>query len=405
MLSLYRRHEKHCRNRGKPRTWMRRNPDKCSCPVHCDGSLALEPKRVRESMGTRNWSTADRLRREWEDAGRVASFDAGGGLSFRAAAADFLRYQGVNGGRRGDGLDVDTLGKYRLLFDRLAGFLDYRGLRLLEDLTAALLDEFVVELAERQRPSTRADSVAKLKCFLRRCQRLDLIEVDLAGKLETPKVKRSQPQPFTDGEFLRLLEAANARPMDRAFCLFMRYTGFAIEDAATCPKEALGPLEWFETPDGGRLELAPVRINRVKTGEPVEAWLPRFVVEALERFAHRSARYWFWTEQGRRDSAAKDMGRRLKRVFREAGLPDGHPHRLRHTFSAKNLEGGAAIEDVSLSLGHSNPNTTARYYLAITRGRLDRAKSSVSLALTHDPVAKMLASGTREAREEIPRAN
>jgi integrase/recombinase XerD len=42
-----------------------------------------------------------------------------------------------------------------------------------------------------------------------------------------------------------------------------------------------------------------------------------------------------------------------------------HPHSLRHTYATLALLGGVPLQDVQVSMGHSSPNTTFRYFRAI----------------------------------------
>jgi integrase/recombinase XerD len=48
----------------------------------------------------------------------------------------------------------------------------------------------------------------------------------------------------------------------------------------------------------------------------------------------------------------------LKKVSRIAGIPDGHPHRLRDAFAISLLEKGVDLKNVSILLGHTSIKTT-----------------------------------------------
>jgi integrase len=49
-----------------------------------------------------------------------------------------------------------------------------------------------------------------------------------------------------------------------------------------------------------------------------------------------------------------------------------HPHMFRHTFAVEKPLGGAALEDVSLLLGHHSIKVTERHYLRFDQRRQDR---------------------------------
>jgi integrase len=56
----------------------------------------------------------------------------------------------------------------------------------------------------------------------------------------------------------------------------------------------------------------------------------------------------------------------IKTRVREARITKNiHPHSLRHTYATLALLGGVPLQDVQVSMGHSSPNTTFRYFRAI----------------------------------------
>src|SRR5258708_36459873 len=59
MLTIYRRHRKNCKQRGKGRKHRH-----CQCPIWVDGTLG--GKEIRESLKLRDWQRAQEMIREWE---------------------------------------------------------------------------------------------------------------------------------------------------------------------------------------------------------------------------------------------------------------------------------------------------------------------------------------------------
>jgi integrase len=56
----------------------------------------------------------------------------------------------------------------------------------------------------------------------------------------------------------------------------------------------------------------------------------------------------------------------IKKRIKETGITKNiHPHSLRHTYATLALLAGVPIQDVQISMGHSNTDTTFRYYRAI----------------------------------------
>jgi len=282
-----------------------------------------------------------------------------------------------------------------------------RRVTLIADVNVDLLDGFIVELSKVYVHSTLSERVGKIKAFLRHCWRLGWIPVDLASKIKIERPEEvgcddsEEGNPLTPEQFIAALSACDDR-IDYAYILTGAFSGLAVIDVTTCPKDGLGPLEWSE--EAG-MRVAVLKRRRQKTGQSVEVYLPEFVVQALDSFPHRSQKCWFWTGTSTKVSAAKTMGERITKVFRRAGISEGSTHRLKHTFADRVLSDGRSMADLSVLLGHKNEKTTAKHYAALTRGRLDRAKDSAVHALANDPVAKLLDSGTLAAHEGLPRAN
>jgi site-specific recombinase XerD len=74
----------------------------------------------------------------------------------------------------------------------------------------------------------------------------------------------------------------------------------------------------------------------------------------------------------------------LRRVFRyhrvRSGVPEGHPHALRHTFGTALAEAGVDLAVMQALLGHAHVDTTARHiHLAPThvRAEFDAARDRI----------------------------
>jgi integrase-like protein len=68
---------------------------------------------------------------------------------------------------------------------------------------------------------------------------------------------------------------------------------------------------------------------------------------------------------------------KLKRLFVSAGVPDGHAHRFRDTFSVEPLLAGVPIERVSILLGHQSVRITEKYYAPWVRARQEQLEADV----------------------------
>lgn len=355
---------------------------------------------MRESIGTTNWADALAICEQWERAGRIVREPRDQPKTFAEAFAHFKREK-----LEADEITAETWRKYQELGEKLKTFLEGR-IETIDELRLEDVDEFRSEAKKTQQNSTLAETVRRVKHFVEHCERHDWITYNLSGKIKMPKVIRKKKKPYNQQQQISIL-AACQKAMDRAFVLFMRYTGFAIEDAANCPKANLGPLEWHELPDGRKVELARVWIgHRAKLGEAgevVDAWIPRFVVEALDAFPHKSKTHWFKSDRANPKSAAKVMSARLLPIFKAAGV-EGRSHGFRRTLSDSVLSlKGMQREDAALLLGNTPEIVGRHYHDPKTQGQQLRGKNAAALALADDPIAN--AFGTSAAHEELTRAN
>lgn len=172
----------------------------------------------------------------------------------------------------------------------------------------------------------------------------------------------------------RYVYARDKRPRAkqlRALVLLMRYSGHRIQAAVTCPCERLS---------GDRLFL-----YAQKSGAPVWTVLPPIAIDALRESPRACEQFWFsYGAQGETD--AGHWSRRLKQVFAEAGIVNGHSHRFRHTFAVSLLERGASTPEVATLLGNT-PTVVEKHYSAWVKSRQDALEALLRRMHAEDPLA------------------
>ena len=77
------------------------------------------------------------------------------------------------------------------------------------------------------------------------------------------------------------------------------------------------------------------------------------------------------------ESAAKDMSRSLRKVFKLAGIVGGHSHRFRDTFAVDLLQAGVPLERVSLLRGYTSIKITERHYPPWVQSRQEQLEADV----------------------------
>ena len=376
MLTIYRRHRKTCKQRMEGRDYRR-----CLCPIWVDGSLnGIE---MRKSLRLRDWQRAQELVRKWEAEGQ--RIEKPKPLTFKEACDKFL----VDAEARN--LREPTLYKYRLLFRQLQEFAALHGL--------SHITNFDVDAARRFRASWPNKNIAarkKLEAFralFRFVHESGWIPTNPTTPLKPPKITEPPTAPFTKEEVTSILKACDSYPDKvnavrlRALVLLLRYSGLRIRDAATLSRNRI---------QGDKLFL-----YTAKTGTPVYCPLPPFVVEALNAIPERTA-YFFWTGNSTPKTAAGVCQESLKRLFILAGVPEGHAHRFRDTFSVGLLLAGVPIERVSILLGHQSVRITEKHYAPWVRERQEQLEADVRRTWQAEPKQRVHGGYTAKRTRVIP---
>ncbi|MGB8848082.1 MAG: site-specific integrase, partial [Candidatus Acidiferrales bacterium] len=215
----------------------------------------------------------------------------------------------------------------------------------------------------------------RLRAFFRFCQDSDWTPDNPAKKLKNPKITDSPTLPFSKEQMANILAAcgdypdrSNA-PRVRALVLLLRYSGLRIRDAVTLSRERISDDKLF--------------LTTAKTGTVVWCPLPPFVLEALEAVTGNGP-YMFWSGESNPKSCVGNWQRSLKRLFRLAGVPDGHAHRFRDTFAVELLLSGVPLERVSILLGHQSVKVTQKHYTPWVRARQEQLEADVRRTWSED---------------------
>jgi site-specific recombinase XerD len=346
----------------------------------------LNGEELRESLGMRDWEKAQQHIYAWEAAGKpkVETKETTIEEACKAFEKD----------AKARGLRESTLKKYRVLFKQTQVFARAEGLRLIK--------QFDLKMVRRCRESWTDSGISALKklerlrAFMRFAHTSGWIDADPTRHLKSPKVTHAPTLPYTQSEMVAMLAACTELPDNygrvggengrrvRALILLLRYSGMRIGDGVTCAVDRL---------NGDRLFL-----YTQKTGVPVNVKLPPYVVEALGATRKVSNEYFFWSGEGKADTAAGNWRRTLRRVFKLAGVKDGHPHRFRDTFAVELLLAGVPLERVSVLLGHTSIKVTEKHYAPWIRARQEQLEADLERSWTRDPILFAETKGTPEVR-------
>jgi integrase/recombinase XerD len=351
MLNLWRRHLRSCPHSKKksPRKWKN-----CQCPIWVQGNL--HGKWLKKALTVRSWESAQKIVRAWEAGERAVT------VTVKDACKRWLADCEARNLKHG------SFRKYR----HLARELEER----FGDLPVSSVS---VDDVRRMRESwdlsgtTTAKRLELARAFFSFCVASGWSPGNPAKMVRAPQAVQTPTMPFSKEEFEKILWALEVycekhpqSPPDtqrklRAMILLMRYSGIRISDAVMLKNDRI---------KDGRLFL-----YQAKTGVPVYIPLPKEVRDALSACEEPSGRC-FWPG-GASKTWTTEWQARMKKVFVIAGIPDGHPHRLRDTFSVELLEKGVPLETVSLLLGHKSIRTTEKHYAPWVHARQTALEKAV----------------------------
>jgi site-specific recombinase XerD len=302
-------------------------------------------------------------------------------------------------------LSDQTIRKYKLLQRQMKAFGEDHGLKMLGQLDLDVLSKF--RATWKDGPRTAGKKLERLRAFFRFAQDRQWVESNPAAKMKLPKISVCPTMPLTTDQWLNLLTAcdkflANAPDEGKlnairvkTLLVLMRYSGMRVSDAVTLTTDRL---------DGNRLFL-----YTQKTGVPVYTVLPGSVLRVLEATPRVTDTRYFWSGQGKRQTAVSGWQGKIKTVFDLAGISKGLgnavSHRLRDTFAVELLLAGVPIERVSILLGHQSVRVTERHYNPWVRSRQEQLEADVASAWKLDPVLNQKNFGTNRVHFAKGRVN
>jgi integrase len=332
----------------------------------------------------RDWQKASDQVHEWESRGRIDEDKSDEPVTVAQACARFLRDARARKLRR------PTLYKYRLLLRRLRDFADSRGARYICEMDLEHVRDFRSGWPDQNLSALK--KLERLRAFFRFCQDSDWLPDNPAKKLKNPKVTQPPTMPYPKEQMAAILGACQEYPDRRnaarlrALVLLLRFSGLRIRDAVTLSRD--------------RIREGKLFLYTAKTGTPVWCPIPPSVTEALDAIQDNT-RYFFWTGESKPKSCVGDWQRALRRLFKLAGVPDGHAHRFRDTFAVELLLAGVPLERVSVLLGHQSVKVTEKHYTPWVRARQEQLEQDVRRTWDAELIASSQTKGTPEVHKTL----
>lgn len=247
-------------------------------------------------------------------------------------------------------------------------FLRENGLAVASDDTvnAGRIDHVMVRtylssLYKKNRKSSMARKVASIRSFFRFLVREQVIALNPAQLVNTPKQEKHIPVALSVDDAFRLMDSpGNGSPRD--------IRDSAILETLYSSGLRVGELVGLDV-DSIDMDLAVVRVMGKGRKERIVP-LGSKAMEALKSYLEERGRFQrtngtqralFLNVWGKR-LTSRSVARIVEKYARRCGLSERiSPHSLRHTFATHLLDGGADLRGIQELLGHVSLSTTQKY--------------------------------------------
>ncbi len=223
-------------------------------------------------------------------------------------------------------------------------------------LTARRIDlrSYLFKAGRGRSPATVARHVAAPRTYYLWLTEQGTLASSPADDLEPPKVGRRLPRFVSAAKAEEVIEPEGEGPPARDRAILEVLYGAGIRVGELCALD----------PDDLDLDQAMVRVRRGKGGKERRVPMGPAAVEAVRAWLVERGDDpdgpLFLNARGRRISD-RTVRRLVERAGKRAGVPDFHPHALRHSFATHLLDAGADLRAIQEMLGHASLSTTQRY--------------------------------------------
>ena len=267
------------------------------------------------------------------------------------------------------GLSSNTVAAYGRDLGRFTQFLQAREVDHLDQVSPALLGDFVTVLSQDLGASSVRRVLSSVRGLFRYAGAEGWIVVDPTDELNSPNVPLKLPKALSVVDCVAMVESCDASTVlgvrDRALLEFLYGSGARISEAVGLTPDALDVEDRsvLLRGKGGKQRRVPI-------GSYAIAAMEAYLVRSRPALAVRSPvpRQVFLNARGGVLSRQSAWGI-VSAAAGRAGVVDVSPHTLRHSFATHLLEGGADVRVVQELLGHASVTTT-QIYTHVTIDRL-----------------------------------
>ena len=246
------------------------------------------------------------------------------------------------------------------------------GEKKMPDVSSADLSSLLLSIQAQGRAHATAIKIyTVLHTMFKMAYLSDMIQRNPMDKVSRPvprkdEIRETEAQSLTVEELQAVLDALNEEPLK------WRVLVYVLIDTGIRRGECCG-LKWEDVDLEAQvitirrnLCYTPARgvyVDTPKSGRIREVDIGPETTALLRSLKEQSAGEFVFTQEGSpAPMHPQSPTRYLKKLSARCGVPDLHPHKLRHTFASIAITAGADVASVSEALGHSDRAVTLRMY-------------------------------------------
>jgi integrase len=332
---------------------------------------------VRKALNTANWELASEMVRVMETGGPSTAIQVSEAIkrflsdatARKLSEASLKKYRVLLQGRRSSERSSPTLEEYA----------EDTGYLLLKQLDGDVLRDFRQQWKDA--PLAGRKKLERLRAFFRFANEAGWVSSNLALAIKPPLVHDNPTMPLDDDELEKIHgklpgfvaerkaaargQAATSDHVERlkALLLVLEHTGLRIIDAVQLSSR--------------QILKSRLLLRAQKNQGDINLPLPDEVMVELRSLTPYGGHLFFWTGEGKPETATGNYRRTLRDLGEYCKVPDLHPHRFRDSFAVRLLQGGATLERVARALGNRSVRIVEKHYAPWIKSRQDELDKDV----------------------------